>query len=143
MARMGGWLVLYREKTDNERDMYVAVMDQNRRGQNRCVIASAARSGNIPACPMTYFTINRAGTGYVAGMAYEGAGLFRAIGQGRQGAATRGNQDAGQEAAMRNGLLALSAPDGATLVAWKNLDVLGWQLYDANGQPQGGPGSGE
>ena len=42
---------------------------------------------------------------------------------------------------MRNGLLALSALDGATLVAWKNKDVLGWQLYDAKGQPHGEPGS--
>jgi hypothetical protein len=39
------------------------------------------------------------------------------------------------------GLLALSAGDGVTLVAWKNKDVLGWQLYDVKGQPQGNPGS--
>jgi hypothetical protein len=42
---------------------------------------------------------------------------------------------------MRTGLEVLSAKDGATLVAWKNKDVMGWQLYDAKGQPQGQPGS--
>jgi hypothetical protein len=42
---------------------------------------------------------------------------------------------------MRTGLLALSATDGATLVAWKNNNVLGWQLYDAKGQTKGNPGS--
>jgi hypothetical protein len=42
---------------------------------------------------------------------------------------------------MRNSLLALSAPGGATLIAWKNKDVLGWQLYDAKGQVKGDPGS--
>jgi len=42
---------------------------------------------------------------------------------------------------MRTGVLALSANDGATLVAWKDKDVLGWQLYDTKGQPQGNPGS--
>jgi hypothetical protein len=42
---------------------------------------------------------------------------------------------------MRTGLLALSAPDGVTLVAWKNKDILGWQLYDAKGEPAGKPGS--
>jgi hypothetical protein len=42
---------------------------------------------------------------------------------------------------MRNGLVALSARDGASLVAWKNNDVLGWQLYDAKAQPIGEPGS--
>jgi hypothetical protein len=38
-------------------------------------------------------------------------------------------------------LVALSGADGATLVAWKNKDVLGWQLYDAKAQAQGEPGS--
>ena len=42
---------------------------------------------------------------------------------------------------MRNGLLALSASDGVTLVAWKNKEVLGWQRYDAKGQRLGEPGS--
>jgi len=42
---------------------------------------------------------------------------------------------------MRTGLLALSANDGATLVAWKNKDALGWQLYNQKSQPQGDPGS--
>ena len=31
---------------------------------------------------------------------------------------------------MRTGMLTLSAPDGSTLVAWKNNDQIGWQLYD-------------
>ena len=35
----------------------------------------------------------------------------------------------------------MTATDGATLIAWKNKDVLGWQLYDAEGQPQGEPAS--
>jgi hypothetical protein len=42
---------------------------------------------------------------------------------------------------MRTGLLAVPAPDGCTLVAWKTDDVLGWQLYDAEGHPSGEPGA--
>ena len=42
---------------------------------------------------------------------------------------------------MRTGMLALSGPDGSTLVAWKKDDQIGWQLYDAEGQPFGAPGS--
>ena len=42
---------------------------------------------------------------------------------------------------MRTGVLALSASDGVTLVAWKHKDSLGWQLYDAKGEPAGEPGS--
>jgi len=42
---------------------------------------------------------------------------------------------------MRMSLVTLSAADGATLIAWKNKHVLGWQLYDRKGQSQGAPGS--
>ena len=31
---------------------------------------------------------------------------------------------------MRSGVVALSAPNGESLVAWKHEDELGWQLYD-------------
>jgi hypothetical protein len=42
---------------------------------------------------------------------------------------------------MRTGIIALSAPDGGTLVAWKKDEQLGWQLYDADGRPAGAPGA--
>jgi hypothetical protein len=42
---------------------------------------------------------------------------------------------------MRTGMLAMSAPDGSTLVAWKKADQLEWQLYSADGRPSGEPGT--
>ena len=36
-------------------------------------------------------------------------------------------------------MLALHAPDGATLVAWKKENTLGWQLYDVEARPSGAP----
>jgi hypothetical protein len=42
---------------------------------------------------------------------------------------------------MRTGMLALSAPDGNTLIAWKKDGQLNWQLYDNHGRPAGRPGS--
>jgi hypothetical protein len=42
---------------------------------------------------------------------------------------------------MRTGSMVLNATDGATLVAWKKDNQLGWQLYDKNGRPQGPAGS--
>jgi hypothetical protein len=42
---------------------------------------------------------------------------------------------------MRTGMLALSAPDGRTLVAWKKDGRMGWQLYDVEGRPSGPAGS--
>jgi hypothetical protein len=44
---------------------------------------------------------------------------------------------------MRTGVLALSAPDGTTLVAWKDGGRLGWQLYGEGGKPLGQPGFAE
>lgn len=42
---------------------------------------------------------------------------------------------------MRTGMLALSAPDGSTLVAWKHDGQTAWQIYDVDGQPSGSPAS--
>ena len=33
------------------------------------------------------------------------------------------------------------APDGKSLVAWKHLDELGWQVYDERGRPESAQGS--
>ena len=41
---------------------------------------------------------------------------------------------------MRTGVLALSTPDGKTLVAWNNNGQIGWQIYGVVGQPLGDPG---
>jgi hypothetical protein len=42
---------------------------------------------------------------------------------------------------MRSGVLALSAPGGKTLVAWRYNDQIGWQFYEADGQALGQPGT--
>jgi hypothetical protein len=42
---------------------------------------------------------------------------------------------------MRTGVLALTAPDRSTLVAWTKDGQTGWQRYDAGGRPLGSPGS--
>ena len=38
---------------------------------------------------------------------------------------------------MRTGMIALSAPDGSTLVAWTYDGQTGWQLYDVEGRTFG------
>ena len=89
---------------------------------------------------MTYFSINRADTGFVAAWPTKGQVYFARL--DKDGAVLPpGEIKTPGTSGMRTGLLALSASDGATLVAWKNKDVLGWQVYDAKGQAQGEPGS--
>lgn len=46
----------------------------------------------------------------------------------------------GAQVTVKTGYCAVVAPN-ATLVAWKKQDVLGWQLFDPKGQPQGNSGS--
>jgi len=135
----GKLALLYREETDNERDMFVVLSDQ--RGESKP--AQTLGSGTpwkLNGCPMTYFTITRAGEGYVAAWPTKGQVYFARL-DNAGAVLPPGEIKSPGTSGMRNGLVALSARDGATLVAWKNKDVLGWQLYDAKAQPQGEPGS--
>jgi hypothetical protein len=135
----GRLALLYREETNNERDIYVALWDP--RGERQ---PSRTRVSQTPwkvaACPMTYFTIARAGAGYVAAWPTKGQVYFaRLDADGR--VLPPGEIRTPGTTGMRMGLLALNASDGTTLIAWKHQEVLGWQLYDHQGQPQGDSGS--
>jgi hypothetical protein len=89
---------------------------------------------------MTYFTISRANTGYVAAWPTKGQVYFARLDKDGK-VLPPGEIRTPGTSGMRNSLLTLSAPDGVTPVAWKNNGVLGWQLYDGRGQSQGAPGS--
>lgn len=135
----GRLALIYREETNNERDLYVVMWDPAHRTKPSRTRLSGA-SWNVNACPMTYFAINRTDTGYVAAWPTKGSIYFARL--DKNGAMLPpGEIKTPGTNGMRTGVLALNAPDGATLVAWKSQDVLGWQLYDAKGQPQGEPGS--
>jgi hypothetical protein len=135
----GRLAVLYREKTDNERDMFVVILDQF--GPTKPVRNLVSGTPwKIDGCPMTYFTISGAETGYVAAWPTKGHVYFARL--DKDGTVLPpGEIRTPGTSGMRNGLLALTATDGVTLVAWKHDNVLGWQLYDVKGQPQGEPGS--
>jgi len=135
----GKLAVLYREETDNERDMFVVFSDR-RNATKPLRTRVSGTPWKIAGCPMTYFTIVRAGTGYVAAWPTKGQVYFARLDKGG-GLLPPGEIRTPGTSGMRNSLLALTATDGATLIAWKNKDVLGWQLYDAKGQPQGEPAS--
>jgi hypothetical protein len=140
-GRDGKLALLYREETGNERDIYVVLWDQS-----RDTAPSRTRVSRTPwkieGCPMTYFTITPTATGYVAAWPTKGQVYFARLDKGGV-VLPPGEIKTPGTSGMRMGLLALSASDGATLVAWKNKDVLGWQLYDAQGRPQGTSGSKE
>jgi hypothetical protein len=134
----GRLAILYREETHNERDMYLVLWDQGRNEMSRKRISRTPWI--IDGCPMTYYTVSHQRGGFVAVWPTKGQVYFaRLDGQGDplkpEEIITPGRSG------MRTGMLALSGPDGSTLVAWKQADQIGWQLYDAAGQPSGTPGS--
>jgi hypothetical protein len=137
-AEDGRLAVLYREETNNERDMYLVLWDQDRAQTSRTRISRT--SWTIDACPMSYYTVARQRDGFLAVWPTRGEiyfGRLDAKGQPSQPAEIKTPGKSG----MRTGMLALSAPDGNTLVTWKNGDQVGWQLYGVRGEPLGQPGS--
>jgi hypothetical protein len=132
--------LLYREETNNDRDMYVVLWDQQSEGKP--VKKRVSETGwKIEACPMTYFSINPTETGYVAAWPTKGQIYFARL--DKDGAVLPpGEIRTPGMAGMRTGITAVNARDGVTLVAWKNQtkDSLQWQLYNAKGKAEGEPG---
>jgi hypothetical protein len=134
----GRLAVLYREETGNERDMYLALWDQNRGQVSRTRVSRTM--WKIDACPMSYYTIARDRDGFVAVWPTRGEIYFaRLDGNGELSPPTEIKTPG--RSGMRTGILALNGANGLTLVAWKNNEQVGWQLYAADGRTMGPPGS--
>jgi hypothetical protein len=135
----GKLAVVYREETNDERDMYLVLWDQERKQTSRTRISTTL--WKINACPMTYYTVTRAADGFVAvwptGGEYD---IYFARLDRKGNLLPPGEIKTPGKAGHRTGMIALSGPDGSTLVAWAKESQLGWQLYDANGRPSGLPG---
>ena len=134
----GKLAVLYREETNNDRDMYLALWDQGRGRVSRVRVSGTL--WNVDACPMSYYAISRDRDGFVAVWPTKGQIYFARL--DKQGnPSTNAEIETPGRAGMRTGMLALSGPDGTTLVAWTKEGQLGWQVYDAGGRPRGSTGS--
>jgi hypothetical protein len=134
----GDLAVLYREETNNDRDMYVVILAKNGQ-QLRTRISSTL--WHINACPMTYFALTKAKAGYLAAWPTKGDIYFARLDKNGK-VLSPGEIKTPGHSGMRTGLVALGAPDDTALVAWKDRNKqLMWQLYDPSGNPQGAPGS--
>jgi hypothetical protein len=134
----GKLAVLYREETNDERDMYLILWDQDRGEVSRTRISSTL--WKISACPMSAFIISRTKDGYVAVWPTKDQIYFARL-DSKGNILSPGEIKTAGTAGMHTGMLALSATDGTTLVGWKKDDQLQWQLYDSDGQPTGSLGS--
>jgi hypothetical protein len=137
-AEDGRLAVFYREETNNERDMYLVLVDQDRSRTTRKRVSRTL--WKIDACPMTYYAISRNGGGFVPVWPTAGQIYFARL-DGHGNPLFPGEIKTPGSSGMRTGMLALSAPDGSTLVAWKKDDQLDWQLYGGDGRPLAAPGS--
>jgi hypothetical protein len=134
----GKLALLYREETDNDRDVWLSLLDPN--GGKPSHTRISITQWKVAACPMTYFNVVPSANGYLAAWPTKGQIYFARL--GKDGAVLPpGEIRTPGTNGMRTGVIALGASDGTTLIAWKNNDTLGWQLYDAKGQPQGSTGS--
>jgi hypothetical protein len=134
----GRLAVLYREETNNERDMFLVLWNQNTGQMSRTRVSRTRWT--IDACPMTYYTVARAPGGFAAVWPTRGQ-IYLARLDG-QGAPTKQAEiQTPGKSGMRTGMLALSGPDGTTLVAWNKDEQIGWQLYSASGEPVGHAGT--
>jgi hypothetical protein len=133
----GDLAVLYREETNNERDMYLVLLAKDG-SQLRTRVSSTL--WKINGCPMTYFALSATKEGYIAAWPTKGEIYFARL--DRKGKVLPpGEIKTAGRSGMRSGVVALSASDGTTLIAWRHQEELGWQIYDLEGRPQGPPGS--
>ena len=129
----GRLALLYREETNNDRDIYVVIWDQAGKGSFvRRRISTAP--WKLAGCPMTYFSITPTAHGYVAAWPTKGQIYFARLGPDGN-VLPPGEIETPGRNGMRTGIVALSASDGSTLITWKNTERLGWQLYDRAGRP--------
>jgi hypothetical protein len=134
----GRLAILYREETDNDRDMYLALWDQEQNEVTKSRVSTTP--WKIDACPMTYYSVTRRGDGFAAAWPTKGQIYFARLDANGSPRTPKEIKTPGSSG-MRTGILTIATTDGGTLVAWKKDNQLGWQLYDDRGRPSGAPAS--
>ena len=130
----GKLAILYREETNNERNMYVAIWNQSTNDVTSHRVGKTP--WNIDQCPMTYYSITSTQNGFVT--AWPTKGQIYCARLDRSGKPTgpeeiRTNGSNG----MRTGIVALDAKGGAMVVIWKKDKRLSWKAFDRQGRPVG------
>lgn len=134
----GRLAILYREETNNDRDMYLVLWDQLKNDVKRTRVSTTPWS--IDACPMTYYTVVPRGEGYVAAWPTKGPIYFANL--NREGAPQLPKEvKTPGTTGMRTGMIALPTPTGGTLVSWNHDNQVHWQVYSKAGAPSGRGGS--
>jgi hypothetical protein len=134
----GRLAILYREETNNERDMYLILWDQLKNDVKRTRVSTTPWS--IDTCPMTYYTVVARGEGYVAVWPTKGPIYFANLGSDGSPLLPTEVKTPGTTA-HRTGMIALPTTSDGTLVTWNHDNQVHWQLYNKAGAPQGRGGA--
>ena len=133
----GDLAILYREKTNDDRDMYMIIRDPSGHLKRTRI---STTPWHVNACPMTYYALTSTADGYVAAWPTKGDIYFARI--DRNGEVLKpGEVKTPGRSGMRSGVVALAGAKGSTLIAWKREGELSWQLYNAQGAPTSVAGS--
>lgn len=125
----GRLAILYREETNNDRDMYVVLWNQTTNDVQRSRIG---RTGwHVDACPMTYYSIAERGDGYDVVWPTKKAIFFSQL-NGDGSASSADEVPTKGLTGMRTGMTTLRADDGTVLVVWNSDQNIGWQLFDSD-----------
>jgi hypothetical protein len=134
----GRLAILYREETNNDRDMYLILWDQTGTDLSRLKVSQ--QPWKIDTCPMTYYTVFATPKGYLAAWPTQGK-IFLA-GLNTQGSRTpQGEIATVGKAGHRTDVRCMQNTLGENLIAWKFEDRLYWQLYSDKLAPIGFPDS--
>jgi hypothetical protein len=128
----GELVVLYREETNNERDMFLLFWNQDSNQRSRTPVSRTLWKVN--GCPMTYFTVTRTSAGFATVWPTKGHVYFARL-DPKGAMLPPGEVRTHGKTGMRIGMLSLDDAEGNTLIVWKELGHLSWQLYDQQGSP--------
>ena len=133
----GKLAILYREETNDERDMYLVLVDREGHPKRTRVSTTPWK---VNGCPMTYYSLTPTKDGYLAAWPTKGDIFFARM--NLDGAVLLpGEVKTPGHSGMRTGIVALDGAAGATLIVWKHGEELGWQMYDRQGHAHGTTGS--
>lgn len=139
-AADGRVAILYREETNNERDMYFALWDPASNKATKTRISTTP--WKIDSCPMTYYSLMRSGDGFVVAWPTKGEIYYARLDAEGKPLAPKETKTPGMNG-MRTGLVGLPLNDGRALIVWNKDNKVGWQFYGERGQASGPTGSTE
>jgi hypothetical protein len=132
VAKDGTLALLYRDNTNNNRDMFVVLYKNGKQSRTRI----SQTLWNINACPMTYYKIvpTMTGDGFVAAWPTKGEAYFTRITTTGE-IWPAGEIKVGGKTGMRSSVFALAGANDSTLIAWKDGETLHYRIYDSSGKP--------